>query len=137
MSWLSADELNGKAGNMNFALKHIFNRPDRIQGSDVVAVFDCDQVTLDKSYENIMQILDKIIADGGDSSSCESVLLSSVNEPLRRWKTLNVTLKPPQLQPGAGILDRLNLKRLDRIWFRLKPRAQILKSSQLLITALL
>ena len=41
---VSADEVNGKAGNLNHALREVYPRGAPVLPGEVVAVFDCDQV---------------------------------------------------------------------------------------------
>lgn len=38
-----ADEVNGKAGNLNHALREMYPRGAPVHPGEVVAVFDCDQ----------------------------------------------------------------------------------------------
>ena len=40
---VGADEVNGKAGNLNHALREVYPRGAPVHPGEVVAVFDCDQ----------------------------------------------------------------------------------------------
>lgn len=39
-----AAEMNGKAGNLNFALRQIYGGMNEVDPGEIVAVFDCDHV---------------------------------------------------------------------------------------------
>lgn len=63
-SLLLADEVNGKAGNLNSALRIIFPAGSKPSHTDVVAVFDCDQVCDSKFFVRTLPLLDESPAIG-------------------------------------------------------------------------
>ncbi len=64
-----ADEVNGKAGNLNHALRQIYARGAPVAPGEVVAVFDCDQAR----RLLLLEVASKRWAPQGGTMLCDCV----------------------------------------------------------------
>lgn len=49
-----AAEINGKAGNLNSALRHIYGGGKEVDPGEIVAFFDCDQVCSSSFFQKMV-----------------------------------------------------------------------------------